>query len=213
MIKGIAVHETLRDFYSLEMSLDSDLSWLRLQIIHLFQKAWARQQDRLQQLDLEPAVIDEHYRECMNMLYGWFFRFAEKASLGLSKPRTEVKLFSKRLRLMGIIDAIYTHNNTVVLVDYKTSRKDEITRELKTQMKLYALLYRERFRRLPDILCIDFLATGTKKYFNPSQDMVDGAEKLNNLIHARTLSRDLGDYPCQCGGKCGLDFENEGAAN
>lgn len=213
LIKGMAVHEALKNFYSQDITLDSEISTLRLRLLQYFQIAWEKQKKLIRQLDMGHKTLETHYKDCIHMLYGWFFRFAEKASLGLAKPRTEVKLFSKKHMLMGIIDAIYCHNDMVVLVDYKTAQKDELTEEIRVQMGLYTLLYRENYQRLPDILCVDFLATGTKKYFKASQDLADSAEKLVELIHSKTASENQEDYPCLCGGWCEKDFENDGTSN
>ena len=90
------------------------------------------------------------------MLSGWLERYARQGRRLFEKTSAEVKLFSKTYYVMGIIDAIENHNGMVMITDYKTSKKDDITPDIKIQMAIYALLYLEKFRVLPDVVAIDF---------------------------------------------------------
>ena len=213
LLRGIAVHEALAKFYDMDITPESEIGLLRLNLLNYFHEAWAKHSATILKLDISREDIDKIYIESVNMLYGWFYRFMEKASLGIQKPQTEVKLFSKKYNLMGIMDAIYNNDGKVIIVDYKTSGKDDITPEIEIQMALYALLYLENFNRKPDMIAVDFLQTGNKKFITVTNDMIDDARKLCIDIRSKIHSNDIADYPCTCGGWCEKDFENEAPPN
>jgi len=49
-----------------------------------------------------------------------------------------------------------------VIIDYKTSKKNELNLDCLVQLAIYALLYREYFGRLPDKVGIHFLRYGER---------------------------------------------------
>ena len=123
-----------------------------------------------------------------------------------TKPETEVRLFSQRYRVMGIIDAIYKQNGKASLTDYKTSKKDELTQDIKVQMAIYALLYKENYGMLPDTIAIDFLKHEKAIPFKVTDEFSNHAIKICKEIHEKTSSVNEEDYPCKCGGWCEKDF-------
>jgi len=131
---------------------------------------------------------------------------------GIKNPKTEVRLFSKKHGVMGIIDAVYAINGKVYIVDYKTGKKDTITQDIKAQMAIYALLYQEKFAERPYVIAIDFLKPQTIRRFKVTDNLIDNAINLCRTIHVKTLSDNESEYPCTCGGWCDRDMlrENEG---
>jgi CRISPR/Cas system-associated exonuclease Cas4 (RecB family) len=107
---------------------------------------------------------------------------------------------------MGIIDAIYNRNGKASLTDYKTSKKDELTQDIKVQMAIYALLYKENYGMLPDTIAIDFLRHEKAIPFKVTDEFSDHAIKICKEIHEKTSSGNEEDYPCKCGGGCEKDF-------
>ena len=110
---------------------------------------------RLDSLDLSSQEIQDYHDESQIMVINfgcWIHK---------SKPsppaRVEARLFSKKLGLMGIIDAVYRSDNESVLVDYKTSRKSEITSDIERQAAFYALLWEDINGRAPSKVWIHFL--------------------------------------------------------
>lgn len=206
LVKGIAVHEALAKFYDLKPDGDSFVSELRLKLVDLFRKEWSKQQPTIDKLSLSDNELNEHYTQCVNMLYAWFYRYMEQASLGLDRPETEVKLFARKYNLMGIVDVIHDEGGKITLIDYKTSAKDTVTKEMKIQMALYVLLYKENFGKLPDRVVLDFLATGSKRMYPVNADMLKWAKSLCWDVGQKTMSDDPKDYPCTCGGWCEKDF-------
>jgi CRISPR/Cas system-associated exonuclease Cas4 (RecB family) len=208
LIRGMAVHSALARFFSLKITPDTEISGLKLNLLTFFHEAWSKQSETVYKLGLAQDDIDKIYIESINMLYAWYSRFLETVSKGIHKPRTEVKLFSRKDNLMGIIDAIYEIKGHVLLVDYKTSGKDDITADIEVQMALYALLYLENHGKLPDLVAVDFLQSGARKFFPATQELVHEARSLCSEISAKTMSRKEEDYPCTCGGWCEREFQN-----
>jgi CRISPR/Cas system-associated exonuclease Cas4 (RecB family) len=178
-------------------------------LLDLFEKNWHKQKNEIQKLGLDGKTIDEFYSESQAMLLGWLKRYVKKRH---SRPKTEIKLFSKTHKAMGIIDAVFTDNGRILLVDYKTSKKNEITQDIKVQLAIYALLYREKFGRMPDIVAIDFLKHQEERRFRVNEQLIEYAAQICSDIHKKTISTNEKDYRCQCGGWCDKEFimENGG---
>jgi len=178
-------------------------------LLDLFEKNWHKQKNEIQKLGLDGKTIDEFYSESQTMLLGWLERYVKKRC---RRPKTEIKLFSKTHKAMGIIDAVFTDNGRILLVDYKTSKKNEITQDIKVQLAIYALLYREKFGKMPDIVAIDFLKHQEERRFRANEKLIEYAAQICSDIHKKTISNNEKDYPCQCGGWCDKEFimENGG---
>ena len=178
-------------------------------LLEIFEKNWHKQKNEIQKLDLDAKTIDEFYSESQAMLLGWLKRYVKKRC---RRPKTEIKLFSKTHKAMGIIDAVFTDRGSIILLDYKTGKKNEITQDIKVQLAVYALLYTEKFGRMPDIAAIDFLKHQEERRFRASEKLIQYAAQLCSDIHKITISNNEKDYPCQCGGWCDKEFimENGG---
>ena len=212
LIRGSAVHEAIAGFHKLKVEISGHPERTRATLLSLFNDAWLRHDDELQQLGLGDETTKRYYQESWEMLTGWLKRNARRVRSPPPQTLAEVKLFSKTYYVMGIIDAIRRYNNMVMITDYKTSRKDDITPDIKVQMAIYALLYLENFRVLPDVVAIDFLKTGIERRFKATRRFIDYALELVTDIHRRTYTTDQRDYPCRCGGWCEKEFilENGG---
>ena len=176
---------------------------MQRRLLELFDRNWNKQKNEIQKLGLDDKTIDEFYSESQEMLLGWLKRYVRKRP---SRPRTEIKLFSKNHKVMGIIDAVFTENGHILLLDYKTGKKNEITQDIKVQMAIYALLYREKYGSMPDIVAIDFLKHQEEKRFRADQKLIQYAAQVCFDIHKKTNSNNEKDYPCQCGGWCDKEF-------
>jgi ATP-dependent exoDNAse (exonuclease V) beta subunit len=184
------------------------LKMMKRTLLDLFEKNWQKQKNEIQKLRLDDKTIREFYIESQQMLLGWLKRYLRKRH---SRPKTEIKLFSKTHKVMGIIDAIFTDNGRILLLDYKTSKKNEITQDIKVQLAIYALLYKENYGKMPDIVAIDFLKHQEEKRFRANKKLIQYAAQICSDIRKKTISDNEKDYPCQCGGWCEKEFimENE----
>ena len=203
LIRGKAVHETIAEFIQKIFDRFPDQQTMNNSILDLFEKNWHKQKNEIQKLDLDAKIIDEFYSESQAMLTGWLKRYVRKKHI---RPRTEIKLFSKTHGVMGIVDAIFVNNGNTLLVDYKTGKKNEITSDIKVQLAIYALLYKEKFGRMPDIVAIDFLKHQEERKFRASEKLIQYAAQICSDIHKKTISIHEKDYPCQCGGWCDKEF-------
>ena len=212
LIRGSAVHEAIAGFHQLRLRDNRHPERLKATLHSLFRDVWLRHTDQLQQLKLGETILDGYYQESWDMLSGWLNRYLKQGRRIFRKTSAEVKLFSKTYYIMGIVDAIERHQNRVMITDYKTSKKNDITPDIKIQMALYALLYLDCFGKLPDVVAIDFLKTGIERRFKVTQRFVDFALEQVRDIHKKTASTRETDYPCTCGGWCRKEFiwENGG---
>ena len=65
------------------------------------------------------------------------------------KPKTEVFFISEKHNVRGYIDAIHEdENGEVIIIDYKTSKRDHLSDEYKLQLAIYALMVGEKQGRL-----------------------------------------------------------------
>jgi CRISPR/Cas system-associated exonuclease Cas4 (RecB family) len=203
LIRGKAVHETIAQFSQMNFDRSADQQTLDNSILGLFEKNWLTQNGDIQKLGLDRKTINEFYSDSQAMLTGWLKRYFQ---VGYKRPKTETKLFSKTHGVMGIIDAIFTDNGRILLIDYKTGKKNEITADIKVQLAIYALLYKEKFGRMPDIVAIDFLKHQEERRFRASEKLIQYAAQLCLDTHKKTISNNEKDYPCQCGGWCDKEF-------
>lgn len=203
------MHETIAQFIQNNFDRFADLEMMGKTVLNLFEKNWQKQKNEIQKLSLDGKTIDEFYSESQTMLLGWLKRYSQK---GYRRPKTEIKLFSKTHGVMGIVDAIFVNNGNTLLIDYKTSKKNEISEDIKVQLAIYALLFRERFGKMTDIVAIDFLKHQEERRFRASEKLIQYAAQLCSDIHKKTISNNEKDYPCQCGGWCDKEFimENGG---
>jgi len=206
LIRGKAVHDTIVQFHKIDSKDSSDFGKMRTDILSIFNRTWIEQEEGIQKLGLPEGIIKEFYQESEEMLIGWLKSHIKAAREGHSKPETEVKLFSDIHGVMGIIDAIHRNNGKVSLTDYKTSKKDALTPDIKVQMAIYSLLYHDNYGALPDKIIIHFLKHQTEVPFKVDNKFTDHAIKLCKEIHEKTSSNNEQDYPCQCGGWCQKDF-------
>ena len=206
LVRGKAVHDTLSQFHQTDTGNLGNFEEMKIGLLSFLNHAWIKQEEEIRKLKLPDEVLNEYYHESAQMLIGWIKRNFKTIVNDQPKPETEVKLFSQTYRVMGIIDAIYKQNGQVSLTDYKTSKKDELTQDIKIQMAIYALLYKENCGVLPDTVAIDFLKHEKAIPFKVTDEFIHYATKICKEVHEKTTSTNEEDYPCKCGGWCEKDF-------
>jgi CRISPR/Cas system-associated exonuclease Cas4 (RecB family) len=205
LIRGKAVHDAIARYSQFELRSRGPPEIIEDDLIKFFKEAWNHQGAEIKKLGLKEKAVNEFYQESIKMLVGWFERVRANSREGRGLE-TEVKLFSKTHGIMGIIDAISRKDGKVSLIDYKTGKWDEITHELRVQMAIYALLYKENYGQLPDTIVLDFLGIQKAIRFKVTDEYSHYAATLCQDIHQMTSSADEKDYPCKCGGWCIKDF-------
>ena len=207
LIRGMIVHNTLHEFNKNQPQVFKGLppKMTSYELILRFNTQWEKAKDSLNALGLTDEELNSYYedsKEMINNFCTWFYK-EDSAPAAFS----EVRLFSKNLGLMGIIDAVHKHGETVTLVDYKTSKHAKITDDILRQAAIYALLYQDRFQVVPDSVAIHFL----KEKDDPmpvyvDEPLLEYGHILVESIREKTKSSLEKDYPCTCGGYCERDF-------
>ncbi|NQU98815.1 PD-(D/E)XK nuclease family protein [Candidatus Woesearchaeota archaeon] len=204
LIRGNIVHSVLEDFFDIDKKIDSEDS-LRLHLFWLLEKKWAENNTELSEIGLGDRKLKFYYDESKCMLKNWFNRFKKKLRAqnnnGLTfnqaikhlTPNREVKFKSEKFQVRGFIDALFENNGNVIILDYKTSKKNELTREYRLQLGIYALMYEEVKGVKPDIVGIDFLKHS--ELLVPVDDkLVEDAKREVSYIHTKTTSKKKEDY-------------------
>ena len=205
LYRGMAVHEALAEFQSAPIAPNEGQIEKAMRLKELFQRAWQRLEPEMDEAGIDKYEQKKFHQESTFMLDGWL-RNQESSGPFQPRPKAEVKAFSKKHMLMGFMDAVFEGPRGVVIVDYKTSKSDRLTPEIERQLYLYALLYQDRFGKKPFQVMAEFLKTGAKRGFVPTQGMIDHTARLVTDIHQKTASMDESEYPCECGGWCERDF-------
>ena len=212
LIRGNLIHKTIQAFHKdcargPPASSETEISE---SLLKTFNRLWLESQKDLDALGLPQAELDEYHDDSERMLLNYAEWFTRQDTPPLVND-SEVKIFSDYLGLMGIIDAVRINGNEVTLIDYKTSKNPTVTDEIMRQAVIYALLYRDRYNRVPDVVCIHFLKDpGDPIPIHIDELFLEYAEILVESVREKTRSNDEHSYPCTCGGYCERDFQTRG---
>lgn len=115
------------------------------------------------------------------------------------KPRlSEHEIINEELKLKGIIDSIETdYDGRTFIIDYKTSKKylNMVSEEYYRQLSIYALLYAEQNKKLPNYVGINYLRYGEVFMFPVTQTMLDEVRARVLDVQKKTESTKIEDYP------------------
>jgi len=123
----------------------------------------------------------------------------ESHAFYLLKPKfRELFVEDKDLHCCGFIDRVYQdYNGFVTLGDYKTSSKYGIgfPLEYKRQLAIYALLYKNQTKEMPDMVGVHFLRYGESFYLEVTPHLLRWARETIADIYSKTRSTNIEDYP------------------
>jgi hypothetical protein len=210
----MVVHKTLQQFnknHRLD-SFETKPQDVCKELLGTFKQEWGKAEKNLSALGISQDRIESfrHESELMLINFAHWICGTDLHRANLS----EVKMWSKDLMVMGVIDAVHISGDKVILVDYKTSKDAKITDEIMRQAALYALLYLDRFKRAPDAVWIHFLRMRDDPLpVHVDEPLLDYGRILVESIHDKTTSRNEGDYPCKCGGWCEREFMKDQNGN
>jgi CRISPR/Cas system-associated exonuclease Cas4 (RecB family) len=204
-VRGNIAHSVLDHFFDQDVgsfTMDNFEGKLAMVMQALLLKEWQSAEDRLARLNLSAAQRQFYFEETMLMLLNWLSDFVKKVK-SCKGPFPEVfrhltpereKLFvSESLQVQGYIDAIENINNELRIMDYKTSNSLDVEHH-RLQLAVYCLLYNEQNGRLPDKAGIYFLKDNPK-FISVDKELLEFAKKEIALIHEKTVSDDVKDYP------------------
>ncbi|MBI5392250.1 PD-(D/E)XK nuclease family protein [Candidatus Woesearchaeota archaeon] len=215
LVRGKLSHAVLEDFFKIDNSIITAENYsylLKILINDLFKKHWSNSQQELDSLGLSTEDYLFYFNETQSMINGWIELFIEKLNKELQQytlyeafkrltPLTEIEYSSANLGVRGFVDAIFEHGEHVKIMDYKTSKKDQITEEYKLQLGIYALLYQQKHGITPRIVGIDFLKHG-ERFIEVDDKLLQFARKECELIHIKTQSDNVKEYPKKISSLC-----------
>jgi CRISPR/Cas system-associated exonuclease Cas4 (RecB family) len=177
-------------------------------------KRWFESREEFENLNLSPEEVNSFYGEARSMIASFCqhhfnkliacqYRYNIPGSEAFRRlrPKTETKITSEKLGVMGVIDAIHNFNGQTVIIDYKTSKKSEIDSDCLIQLAIYSLLYRESQGRIPDKVGVHFLRYGEKVIYTTPELLALGEEKCNEIRNL-TKSEKEAEYPRKVSGLC-----------
>jgi CRISPR/Cas system-associated exonuclease Cas4 (RecB family) len=116
-------------------------------------------------------------------------------------PSVEEEIIDPALNVKGFIDAVHDDEEGVIIMDYKTSNKEEITVEYKLQLGIYALLYKSKYSKTPAKVGVNFLKYG-EQTIDVDDVLLEHAKKEILFVHEMTSSDKVADYPRKEGPLC-----------
>ena len=203
LIRGNIMHSVLEDFFKVDpKNLSKDHYDFELKTIahELLRKFWNEKKGELDSLELGNAKLEFYLRESRKMLDNWLNLFSNKLKKeggveGFDRltPETEVYFESTKHMVRGYVDAIHIIDGKINIVDYKTSKSDELRDEYKLQLEIYALMYHEKYGKMPNKVGVDFVRHG-EKFIDVNQALLDLAKTETALIQKNTQTNEKDYY-------------------
>lgn len=207
LVRGTVAHSVLEHFFEQPLP-DTGGGWktdVQLHVLKLLEEFWQKHDEEFSQLDETPEELAAYKEETKRMVLTWAHQFSERveslmgdmsfeAAFAALTPLREEEYRDEDLNVRGYIDAIEEVGGTVELIDYKTSKKPEITPAYRLQLGIYALLYLRRHSKVPDGVGIHFLRHD-KQVMQVNDDLLLDAQFEIEQVHMLTQTRDIRNYP------------------
>lgn len=215
-LTGKAVHGSLEKFFELPTTVLTQENYrqiLQHHLLNLFNESWTKSLTELLKLENDKELIRKFYQESMYMLNNFindYFELLEtfiqkygfEEALQKAKPQTEVFLQSEKYNVRGYVDAILEIDNEVYIIDYKTNQRDKMSEDYSLQLGIYAIMYEEKFGKLPNKALLHFLRQGTKKYLEIKPEIIEKAKRECTIIKEKTESDNIKEYDKNPGFYC-----------
>lgn len=192
LIKGIAVHQTLDDLFTVKYIGNT----YRQQLMKKAMSDIKKNIKGIYKFNIDDKEKEKHVQDSTIMVKLFVNKFcdqiealliAEKATnpnhaYNLLKPKFgEFQIIDEEVKLKGKLDSIQEDfDGNVVIVDYKTSNKykNGLSADYRLQLELYAYLYFKKYNKLPNYVCINYLRFGDSFYVEVNDDMVKRAKQV-----------------------------------
>ena len=217
-LRGNIAHSALQDFFEFDTAL-TRLEWetvLQKHLLELLKKHWTKKEAELKELVPGPE-LHFYFQETQIMLMNWVQKFEKKLDSEQKRghsfaeafkrltPKTEQEYQSFEKSVRGFLDTIEEVDGYVRIMDYKTSKSSRISPEYRLQLAIYALLYHDKHKKLPDEVGIYFLKDPTtlhEQTIRVDEDLIRDAASMVEQIHSLTQSESIKDYPKKPGPLC-----------
>jgi ATP-dependent helicase/DNAse subunit B len=217
-IRGNIVHDALEKFFSIDITAidpDSFKKELSFYLKNLFDACWSGAKNRLSKVGLDDSKLQFYHDESMQMLANWLNHLFEDIDSEIKQNNTPLKQAFKKLApdemekhfkdgelmVRGFIDAIHREGEHITVMDYKTSKSDEMKPEYLLQLGIYAVLYEKQHGNYPNKVGIWFLKHGPN-VIDVTPKLIKDAEFEIEQIHFATESEQIRDYPKKESGLC-----------
>ena len=206
LVRGVVAHSALEHFFDQAPPATDWMTFMQKRVLELLEQFWEEHADEFAQLDETPEELAGYKQETKQMLLRWVLSFSERVKKRMKsgesleeafsalKPVSEANYKDKELQVRGFIDAVEEFDDRVRLVDYKTSKRPEITESYRLQLGIYALLYLREHKRVPDEVGIEFLRHGGE-YMAVNDELLLDAQFEIEQIHFLTKTDDIVNYP------------------
>lgn len=214
LIRGSVAHKVLEDVYDIDITNiaeDSFLITMKYILQEMFRKEWEKASEELVTLGMNDQELQVYFDETRVMINNFFHYLVDrmqqlqnmtiKEAFKQVKPMREVELHSKYHHVRGYADAIQREGDKLVIIDYKTSKKMEMSDDYRLQLGIYCLIY-EEIERAPDEIGIFFLKHGRELRVPVTRDMIENARTEVQAIHVNTKSKNIRDYPKKTSALC-----------
>ena len=214
LVRGKIAHAVLEDFFDIditEITMQNFERALKKKMQDLFIAHWQLSQQLFTEFNLNPDQQKFYFSETLLMLFNWLDQFIAKIKKSDCQsfgeifkkltPIREEEYHSNDLYVHGFIDAIEQEDKQILIMDYKTSTNLDINEEQRLQLAIYALLYKETHGIPPHKVGIHFLRY-KPKFLSVDEELLDEARKGIALVHEKTRSDNITDYPLKPGPLC-----------
>jgi len=215
-IRGNIVHTALERFFDIESEKVDPLNMKKELALHLkkeFSSAWSAKRRELLKLGLSPDELQFYHDDSVQQLANWLNHQFDALDREMKssdffvawskiKPHAREVLYKDMdLSVRGYVDAIFKDDEQVTVIDYKTSKKFDITPEYRLQLGIYALMYERKHGSAPQKAGIWFLKDRLRT-IDVTEDLIRDARFEIEQIHFATESSEIGDYPKKQGPLC-----------
>lgn len=217
LITGGIAHSTIQSFHNTDITTiktEGFFEKLHQKIMQDFREKWQEKRKELEKLNLTQEDEYAHYDKTKTMITSFYhhhtnkiiaYQHYQKLSLAEAwqklRPKTETDLISNDYGVRGRIDAIHDIDRQTIIIDYKTSKKDELDTECVLQLAIYALLHKENYGKMPSKAGVHFLRHG-EKLLPTSPELLALAKRMCYRIHQLTRHETINKYPRKISGLC-----------
>jgi len=217
LVRGKIVHSVLERFFDMNpeiLNKDNYVEELTYYLKNLFHAFWSKEKNNIMKLGLTEDQIVFYYEESILMLANWLNHILEKIRAELDYHTDFVQVFqrikpavieqefkSSIYAVRGFVDYIEVVGDVVKIMDYKTSKKKELSQEYMLQLAIYALLYEETYGRRANKVGLWLLKHG-EMTMNVDQELIDLAKFEIEQIHVNTQTSHIHDYQRHEGPLC-----------
>jgi len=214
LVKGSVVHKVLELFY--KEYREDYIEYFK----KTFEKEWKKEDKKIKMLELTPEQLKAEKADAYGMIMDYSDKFDrqiksliragkvenERHAFYLLRPKfRELWVEDKDLHCAGFIDRVHKgFDGSITLGDYKTSSKYGIglPDSFKRQLSIYALLYNNVYKVMPDYVSIIFLRYGEEYILEVTPSLLKYARNTLTNVWSCTRSTSISDYPMHEGKLC-----------